>query len=598
LFAERAAAAEPGFVINESNWRKVAELCRRLDGIPLALELTSVRLDGSSVDQLIEELDHQLALAESHHRGGEHRHHTLRATIDWSYQLLSDQEKSLWTRLAIFSADFGVQAATTVCQGGELVKADVPSLLGSLVEKSMVIRQSVEGAARYRLLEPMRQFAAEQPQFRATESELRRRLVTWIAELAHSAHSPGPQSENFQRVQLESASVWKAIDMCQREHEYAEQGIAILYDLCLYFGNRGSLPDARRAVEHLLQNALPEGRAMAQGLFAAGVFAVDLRDMTAAKRHLTASIRIARLLGDPEMVGWCLFHLASVAWEEGDRVAELDQTRQMLELSRAMQNEFQYSAALWRLGLTEIERGDATRGLQMVEEALATSAHLNEEYYRSLQLWSLAVGRMRLGHLSQAETAGRAALKLAAGLGDGHSLAITSECLAWIAAERRDAVKAARLLGYAMETWKSMGGRLFPPLIGYHERCESYARTALGDERFTDELRRGEALSQAEVIDLASHNGAGKLNAPVRPWAPTPAQSQADLTGRESEIARMVAGGLTNKEIAAELVISGRTVEAHVGHILNKLGLNSRIQLASWVARREPAEPSPTSAGG
>jgi non-specific serine/threonine protein kinase len=337
---------------------------------------------------------------------------------------------------------------------------------------------------------------------------------------------------------------------------------------------------------------------MGEGLFAAGVFAVDLRDMTAAKRHLTESIRIARLLGDPEMVGWCLFHLASVAWEEGDSVAELDQTRQMLELSRAMQNEFQYSAALWRLGLTEIERGDPTRGLEMVEEALANSAHLNEEYYRSLQLWSLAVGRMRLGHLSQAETAGRAALKLAAGLGDGHSLAITSECLAWIAAERRDAVKAARLLGYAMETWKSMGGRLFPPLIGYHERCESYARTALGDERFTDELRRGEALSQTEVIDLASHDGAGKLNAPVRTWALTPAQSQTDLTGRESEIARMVTGGLTNKEIAAELVISARTVEAHVGHILNKLGLNSRIQLASWVARREPAEPSPTSAGG
>ncbi len=589
LFLLRAAVGEPGFVINDANCEAIADLCRRLDGIPLALELTAVRLDAYSVDQLMAGLDDHLALVESGSRSD--RQQTLRATIDRSFQLLSEQEKTLWTRLAIFHGDFGIPAARFVCHGDELDESHVPSIIGGLVDKSMVMRQHLGDAERYRLLEPMRQYAAAQLQIRAEEPGLERRLVEWIADLAHEAHSPERQSKNFARVHLEHASLWSALDVCQRQQEYAALGLIILYDLSPYFLNRGPLLDALQVVESLLQVTVSDSLALAKGLCAAGGFAFTVRDIGAAKRHLTESIRVARRLGNPEVVAWCLYYLAAVAWEEGQHNAEVDYTEQMLQLSRAMGNELQYSVALQRLGLIRVESGDVAGGLRLVDEALAISGKLNEEYRRSLQLWNVAVGRMRLGELEQAERAGREAVHLAAGLGSGHSLAVSIECLAWIAAERRDAVKATRLLGAASEMWKSMGTRLIHQREVYHDRCENYARTVLGHGRFVEEERAGALLSSSELIRLADSDSPGKLNTSVRPWTTTTG-SHPVLTTRETEVARLVSAGLTSKEVGAELLISTRTVEAHVGHILAKLGLGSRIQLANWVALRHPIEPS------
>jgi non-specific serine/threonine protein kinase len=464
----------------------------------------------------------------------------------------------------------------------------VPDIIGSLVDKSMIMRH---GSERYRLLEPMRQFAAEQLHFRAEESELKLRLVKWIADVARETNSREHQSENFRHMHLERASLWSALDICQRENEYAELGLAIIFDLSLYFQNRGYLPDARRAVEALLQVTAPDTLALAKGLCAAGEFALILRDTAAAKRHLTKSIRVARGLGNPEVVGWCLFYLAAVAWEEGEHEAESEYTQQMLHLSRAMGNEFQYSVALQRLGLIRVESGDVSGGLQLVDQALAITGELNEEYFRSLQLWNVAIGNMRVGQLEAAEKAGREALHLAAGLGAGHGLSLSTECLAWIAAERRDAVKAARLLGAAGEMWRSMGAPLFHQLDAYHDRCETYARTVLGDARFKDELHTGETLSQTDVIQLVMTDSPGKLGTSVRPWMPARANHEA-LTAREMEVARMVTTGLSSKEVGAELRIAARTVDAHVGHILAKLRLNSRVQLAHWLASLHPAEAS------
>jgi non-specific serine/threonine protein kinase len=594
LFAERAAAAEPGFVINRSNYEAVAALCRRLDGIPLALELMAVRLDAYSVDQLIEGLDDQLALLESGVRGRNERHRTVRATIDWSFQLLSDEEKAVWTRLAILSGDFGITAATFLCRGGEFGGSDVQRIIGSLVDKSMVMRHGTE---RYRLLEPMRQFAAEQLSFRAEEPELKLRLVKWIADVAREASSPSHQSDNFRRLHLERASLWSALDICQRQPEYAELGLTIFFDLSLYFRNRGSLPNAREAVETLLQVTAPNTLTYAKGLYAAGEFAFLLRDIAAAKRHLTESIRVARLLGNPEVVGWCLFYLSAVAWEEGEHATETDYAEQMLQLSRAMGNDFQHSVALLRLGLMRVEGGEVAGGLQLLDEALGISGNLHEEYFRSLQLWNVAIGHMRLGQLELAETAGREALDLAVALGAGHSLALCTECLAWIAAERCDAVKAARILGAAREMWKSIGTPLFRQLDAYHDRCETYARTVLGDVRFAAELHTGEMLSEPDLVQLAISDSPGKLDASVRPWMPAIANPEA-LTAREMEVARMVTAGLSSKEIGAELRIAARTVDAHVGHILAKLGLNSRIQLVHWLASRHALETSTSASAG
>jgi predicted ATPase/DNA-binding CsgD family transcriptional regulator len=585
LFVERAAAVQPGFSANDENFEAITELCRRLDGIPLAIELTAVRLDAYSVNQLIDWLNDHVPLFDSGIPRGHERQWSLKVTIDRSFQFLSDPEKALWTRLAVFSGDFGMPAAVFVCNGAELSEGAVPSILGGLVEKSMLIRQPIAGAERYRLLEPMRQYAMEQESFRSEAPELKRRLIEWIADLASGARSLEHQPVNFQRVDLERAHLWSAIDMCLREPVYGPVGLSIFYDLTWYFRSRESLPNALQAVEGLLQVTATDSIGFAKGLYAAGEFSLAVGDIDAAKRHLTESIRVARLLGNAEVVGWCLLYLAAVAWEEGQGDVETDCIQQLVHLSRAMGNELQYSAALQRLGGIQVRTGDVAGGLVLLDEALAITGRLNEGYRRTLQLWNLAVGRMHLGELESAETAAREALELATALGAGHSLAISTECLAWIAAERRDGIKAARLLGAASEMWKSMGAPLFHKLDPYHDRCVSYARTALGP-RFVEEERLGARLSRSELIGLATSERPGKLDTPVRPWASTTPR-QAALTAREREVARMVATGLTSKEVGAELMVSTRTVETHVGNILTKLGLSSRTQLANWVASRQ-----------
>jgi len=219
LLSERAATASPGFTVGASNAEQVLALCRKLDGIPLALELAAVRLASLSLEQLNHGLPSELSILGEGNRGAETRHQTLEATIGWSYGLLDEQERLLWARLSVFAGGFEEDAATEVCPDALIPAEQIPGLLGALVDKSILKRQ-LKGAnpSRYWLLETMRQYGLERLNEVGETSTTTKRHFDWICGPARLAGAwDGRQSETFTRISNERYNLWAALDFCSRQ---------------------------------------------------------------------------------------------------------------------------------------------------------------------------------------------------------------------------------------------------------------------------------------------------------------------------------------------------------------------------------------------
>ncbi len=278
LFEERAAAVASGFQIGRENAELVAKLCQRLDGIPLAIELAAVRLPSLDLPQLTEALDDQLPILGRGDRSGSMRQQTLDATIDWSYELLSDVEQILWSRLSVFAGGFDVSAVEQVCAEGAPPESGAVQLIAALTEKSMVIRESTTNVARYRLLETMRQFGRERLRQRGEEAQLRDRHSDWVRQLASAAARPDAgQAAAFDKVQLELGNVWSALDYLLKGSN-PEVGLELMYDLALYWVARGPLTDARRVTMSFLEATNGDSLERGNGFCVAGQLARSHRD--------------------------------------------------------------------------------------------------------------------------------------------------------------------------------------------------------------------------------------------------------------------------------------------------------------------------------
>ena len=226
LLGERAAAVLPGFAIDDTNAEPVLQLCQRLDGIPLAIELAAVRLGALSLDQLNRGLDESLAALGSGNRGAEARQQTLEATIDWSYGLLDDAEQVLWARLSVFAGGFDAAAAVEVCADDRVAQERVVELLGSLVEKSIVRRALKSGnEPRYSFLETIRQYGRERLRDLDEDVRTQGRHLAWITGLARSVGAfDDRQGELFERMDLERDNLWAALEFCGRDPSAAPTG--------------------------------------------------------------------------------------------------------------------------------------------------------------------------------------------------------------------------------------------------------------------------------------------------------------------------------------------------------------------------------------
>ena len=578
LFADRAAAVRPGFTIDEANAAAVAALCRRLEGIPLAIELAAGRLRALTVEQVAERLDDRLRLLTGGSRTALPRHQTLRATVDWSYDLLTEPERALWRRLSVFAGGFDLPAAEAVGAGGDLPEADVLDLLAGLVDKSIVLMEPHGAAARYRLLEAVREHGRERLTASGEAAAVRRRHRDLYAGLA--ALDRGLSHDQvawLERLHTEEGNLRVALESSLADGE-PEAGLKIASDLWLFWETHGHLGEGRRWLRVLLDACQAATRTTARGLWVAGYLALVQGDPDGAEALLRESLDLGQRLGDEATVAFAHQFLGRWAMFAGDLDTAAGHTGRAVALHRGRGGAAHVSLALVQLGLIESFRGDHERALASYEEADAICAALGERWNRSYVLWGLGITVLRQGDPGRAGTLEREALRLKRDLDDRVGIPGCVEALAWVAGTGGDHERAARLLGAARVLRAGVQTALPGPFAADRARCEAAARAHLGDDGFARALAAGARLDPAGAVAAAL----GEEPAAATPSASAP----STLTPRETEVAELVAEGLSDREIADHLVIARRTAETHVQHILRKLGARSRAQVAAWVAGR------------
>ncbi|RMI28777.1 protein kinase domain-containing protein [Nocardia stercoris] len=581
LFAERAAAAVPGFTVTDENRLLIARVCARLDGLPLAIELAAARLRTMSVEQILAHLDDRFALLTLGSRGAPQRQQTMHCCMDWSYDLCTPDEQRLWSRLAVFAGGFELDAALRVSAVG-LTESKLHDAVSGLVDKSILVRTEVAGSVRFRMLETVREFGQEKAENAGEYPALRRRHRQWCEDLVRDADAAwiGPaQSTWVERLEREVPNLWKALEFSLTESE--DGALRIATSLYLFWLLRGRIGEGRRWYERVLDHPVG-GRSVdrAKALYAASVMALVQGDMVAAEAEATELASLAEDATDPVVTGLLAHTRANYAFAGGasdpyQTVTDLEDALRNYE--RGGDTGMQLGARI-SLGWAYALQGDPSRALACLEQALAVTESAGETIYRSWLQWSKGFAAWRYGETDSATCALETGIRLAHSAVDPLVVSGCLETLAWIAAEARNARRAATLMGAADALGHLAGGSpvIFPEVRTYHDECEQRSRQLLGTREFDAARNAGAALG----LDAAV---AQELGARPRTGSPPGDRSPTGLTRRERQVADLVADGLTNKAIADRLVVSLRTAQGHVEHILTKLGFTSRAQIAAWV---------------
>jgi predicted ATPase/DNA-binding CsgD family transcriptional regulator len=589
LFVERAAAVQPGFAVDERNRQAVAEVCRRLDGIPLAIELAAGRLRGLTVDQLHDRLDDRYGLLTGGRPAALPRQQTLRALIDWSFELCSPSEQQLWSRLSVFGDGFELDAAEQVCSDDEVPAAEVFPALAGLIEKSVVTAEQVDQRMRYHLSETLREYGHGRLS-EGDEHALRRKHRDWCGGLVSEASArwfSGDQVELFARLWRELANIRSALGFCLEEPGEAPVGLLMASSLRFYWVMIGSMAEGRHWLERLLAHHPKQDAARLMALRVDGHLATLLNDYDAAEVLLAEARTLADQLDDGSAAANVtqVCGLSALFQSDTSRAAALFE--EALEEHRALDDRAATAYDGVQLALATVLLGDHDRALELIEDALRTCEPSGDNWVTSLALFALGVESCRSGDPQRATDAERESIRLRLPLHDKRSIGLNFEILAWTAAAADEHERSARLFGAAQAVQESIGTslRALGHLAELHDRYEPLARRALGDAAFERQRQTGLLLEFDEAVEYAL---GAEPSAAVRPPSPAvdPAAA-AGLTKREWEIAELVARGMSNREIAATLVISQRTAEGHVEHIFTKLNFNSRSQVAFWMAEQQ-----------
>jgi predicted ATPase/DNA-binding CsgD family transcriptional regulator len=577
LFVKRAQAVRAGFAVTPANGTAVARICRRLDGIPLALELAAVRLRAMSEQQILDRLDDRFGLLARGDRAAVSRQQTLRALIDWSYEHCTGPEQALWQRASVFAGGFELAAAEQVCARDGITSGQVLDLVDALADKS-VLSVDRDGEPRYRMLETIRQYGRDRLTASGQRSVLQRRHRDYYQQVARTARSQwfGPDQIAWQaRLRREHANLRAALEFCLTEPGQAQAALSIAADIWFYFIS-GHVGEGRWWYDRALPLAAGPSPARAAALWANGLMAASQGDYHTAGPML----RESRALGDGPNHATAVTLLGMLAMNEGDlnsAVTLLEQARaEHLALGDVMAefNQHLLAVALAR-------SGDAVRAMALFEQCLATSEARGELWLRSWALVQSGLAAWRLADHHRAGASLTAGLQIKVQLDDRLGIGHCLEFLAWLTAAGHPQ-QAARLLGAAQGVLQAIGVSVFPYLRTDHDRCVTALRARLGEKTFTALFDRGTALPLDEAVADGLPDETERTQAAAASAAGQPESSP--LTRREQQVAALIAEGLTNKQIAARLVISQRTAEAHVEHILTKLGFTCRAQIAAMIA--------------
>ena len=618
LFVERARERDPTFSVSPHTAIAVAEICGRLEGLPLAIELAAARVGVLSVQQIAERLTDSLKLLTGGARTAVGRQRTLKGTLDWSHDLLPEPERVLFRRLSVFAGGWTLEAAEKVTSG--VTEGEVLDPLSGLVEKSLVVTGPTElGGVRYRLLEPIRQYALEKLEYSGETEEMRRRHARFFLALAEEAEPrlQGPEDmEWFQRLEAEHDNIRAALSWAL---ERGEAGLALRMAaaLCIFWRAHGNLGEGRKWLDAALarddQASIParakalvavfwltdhwdldraeavaqESLKLSKEAEIGGSFAASLRIMLAAplwsrgdyeraEELCAQSLALSREADDKVMIAEALLRLGRVP---SNRPGDLARAKEIYEegiaLCREVGYTFRLPAFLLGLGYVLLLEGDYERGAALNEEAAAICRDRGYDDNLQYALDNLGWAALLQGDYERASSHYEESLVVCKKLADRMIASESLQGLACVAGAGGEAERAARLFGAAEAlrepVREAVGYRHSPEEDAWREPYLTTARSLLGDGEWEEALARGRAMDLQEAIDYALFSAGGLSAIP----SSTP-EHPAGLTSREVEVLGLVASGMTSPQIAKELFLSPRTVDTHLTSIYHKLGVNSR----------------------
>jgi predicted ATPase/DNA-binding SARP family transcriptional activator/DNA-binding CsgD family transcriptional regulator len=646
LFVDRARMRLPDFDLTQQNAGAVARVCRKLDGMPLAIELATARMGALAVEQVAQRLDVSLDVLSGANRTAAPRQQTLRATIDWSHRLLSEDEQAIFRRFSVFAGGWTLEAAEAVCSGGGIEQDDALDLLGGLVDKSLVVAGAATGGAvRYRMLEPIRQYARQKLEESGEAEDVRERHAAFFLALAKRAE---PELAGQQQ------GVW--VERLEGEHDNMREALSWVLErgegnLALQLGKalwrfwhiRGYLSEGIRWLEQVLADDDPTASRMRVKVLEGMGWLVQLQgDHERARATYEEMLKLSRELDDRGNIATALNSLGTVAAQHGDNERASTLLQENLEVIKDLEREGNPATPLKKfyvfnlLGYLAInEENDYARATTLWEESLALAREAGDTYLVGNTLSNLGHPALMQGDYERAKTCSEEALEVAHESGEGragfaasalinlgiaalglgeHERAMKSfeealqvsqemgvkpqvieslEGMASLDGALGKDTRAAQLWGAAETTREVTGIALSSGERSLHEPYLASARSRLGEAAWKVALAEGRSMSLEEAAEYALSKGVDQSEV-TRGQDPSAHDgSMSSLTPREREVAALVSRGLTNRQVASELGISERTAGNHVARILHKLGLKSRAQIAIWTTEHKLPTPDP-----
>ncbi|HSC98638.1 MAG TPA: adenylate/guanylate cyclase domain-containing protein [Casimicrobiaceae bacterium] len=510
LFVDRASAVQPAFRLDERSAGAVAEICRRLDGIPLALELAAARLRTLPVDDVAARLDDRFRLLTGGSRTAQPRQQTLRALIDWSHDLLGANERTLFRRLAVFAGGFTLAAPESVGAGSDLDRGDVLDALASLVEKSLVAFDAE--APRYRLLETVRQYAQERLEASGERRATRKRHVAYYLDFCERAHhhlGGGPQSREWlAAMDAERENVLSAHEACGADGGDGgdgEAGLRLAYASYPYWLRRGLIETGLRVIGEALARPGANARTQARcnALHAAGLLSCFAGLYDVAPDYLEESQSIAEEVGLASGTPGRLQLLAFALLGRGDWEAARERCEQALVLARQSDNRLQVASALCNLGQTYRSAGELDKAEALFRESSALADKLANRELVAMNLLSLAMVSISRGSPREAAESAHDAAAIAEDLGLHTAGQTALDVAAGLAASIDVPDEAARFLGASQAHLSSSGLRRDPVDDAFLIPLMDRARTAIGEAAFAAAEREGRSARYEEVLSRA-----------------------------------------------------------------------------------------------
>jgi predicted ATPase/DNA-binding CsgD family transcriptional regulator len=570
LFIDRARLAQPSFRLERAISSELAELSVRLEGIPLAIELAAGLADAMTVSEIRERLNDRFRLLTGGSRNSVSRHQTLRQAVDWSYDLLSPAEQALFVRLAIFAGGFDAKAAEAV--GGP---DRLPTLV-RLIDKSLVVAEA-RGlpSMRYRLLDTLREYAFDKLEHEELV-EARRAHATYFLEFCKEAAAKlrlAEQSQWLQKIEDEEANIRLALAWCQANEP--DQLRLLAGYMSRYWYVRGKFMEGLEWLDRALEGDVKNPESRLAPLQTRARLRRHHGDYAGSRRDAEECAHLARRLGAENQLMGALTTLGILSTSAGDWSEAERFYSEALQINKKLGDSALIAGALNNLALIDSARGRHESAKARVDQAMLEARKADDRILTGLILESAGRIERRLGTYESARAKYIEALKISSEFEDVLNIADVLDGLGLLALSAKDPTRMLALVAASSRQRVTSDSERVPWEEAEVHKGLDQARVMVGQRAADAAWQRGSTFSLKEAVAYASGVGTGRA-----------AVDRSVLTSREIQVAALIAEGMTNMEIAGRLRITDRTVDAHVEHIRNKLGLRTRAQIAVWTTTR------------